>query len=156
MGSVNFLAFRWAHQVQDRLTLVFIFVYESIVVGMMGCFWVCVVATQQLYHPLFALKAQISRGMMGHCISSSYKLLQDDVSHGPTVEAVSRQVSGSRPNSSRRSLRRNESRHDQPSGYAEAQAQEEEEPKKLSGWAKLRMARRVQGNVKAIQVPQLL
>lgn len=87
--------------------------------------------------------------------------LQGDLSHLESPEAgASRQPSGSRPNSSRpsssrpsgsrRTLRRNE----QASGYAQAhaQAQEEDQPKKLSGWAKLRMARRVQGNVKAIQV----
>ena len=79
--------------------------------------------------------------------------VQDDVS--PVEAGVSRQASGSRASGSgtRRTLRRNESRNEQPSGYADAQAQQEDEaPKKLSGWAKLRMARRVQGNVKAIQV----
>lgn len=65
---------------------------------------------------------------------------------------VSRQ-SSSRGTHSRRSLRRNDSRRDQPSGYAEAKGKDEEEqPKRLSGWAKLRMARRMQGNVKAIQI----
>lgn len=75
------------------------------------------------------------------------------MSHLGSPEAgVSRQPSSSRRSGSRRTLKRNESRNEQPSGYAQAQAQEEEQPKKLSGWAKLRMARRVQGNVKAIQV----
>lgn len=68
----------------------------------------------------------------------------------------SRQPSGSRGSNSRRNLKRNESRRDQPSGYAEAKGQEEgDQPKRLSGWAKLRMARRMQGNVKAIQVIEL-
>ena len=81
--------------------------------------------------------------------------LQEDLSHlaSPESGVSSRQASGSRASGSRRSLRRNESRRDQPSGYAAAHKQEEEEqPKRLSGWAKLRMARRMQGNVKAIQV----
>lgn len=75
------------------------------------------------------------------------------MSHLGSPEAgTSRQPSSSRPSGSRRTLRRNESRNEQPSGYAQASAQEEDQPRKLSGWAKLRMARRVQGNVKAIQV----
>lgn len=71
---------------------------------------------------------------------------------GSPEAGTSRQPSSSRPSGSRRTLRRNESRNEQPSGYAQASAQEEDQPRKLSGWAKLRMARRVQGNVKAIQV----
>lgn len=57
----------------------------------------------------------------------------------------------SRASNSRRSLRKNESRREQPSGYEGRGNEQEEQPKRLSGWAKLRMARRMQGNVKAIQ-----
>ena len=58
----------------------------------------------------------------------------------------------SRAGNSRSNLRKSESRRDQPSGYEGRGREDEEQPKRLSGWAKLRMARRMQGNVKAIQV----
>ena len=105
---------------------------------------------------LRGLLSHISAGIADWAQSGSW--LQGDLSHLESPEeGASRQPSGSRPSSSRpsgsrRTLRRNESRNEQASGYAQAQAQEEDQPKKLSGWAKLRMARRVQGNVKAIQV----
>ena len=78
-------------------------------------------------------------------------MLQEDKSHLATPDSGPSKQS-SRAGNSRRSLRKSESRRDQPSGYEGRGREDEEQPKRLSGWAKLRMARRMQGNVKAIQV----
>lgn len=91
--------------------------------------------------------------MLHTLVAKSVCLVQE--SHLATPESGA-SCQPSRASNSRRSLRRNESRRDQPSGYEARGKDQEDQPKRLSGWAKLRMARRMQGNVKAIQVPTVL
>jgi len=95
----------------------------------------------------------VCRCMLHTLVANSICPLQESYLATPESGA-SRQPS--RASNSRRSLRRNESRRDQPSGYEGRGKDQEDQPKRLSGWAKLRMARRMQGNVKAIQVHTLM
>lgn len=105
----------------------------------------CLESSHEPYH----IAVPLGTCMLHTLLAKSVCLVQE--SHLATPDSgTSRQPS--RASNSRRSLRRNESRRDQPSGYEARGNDQEDQPKRLSGWAKLRMARRMQGNVKAIQV----
>ena len=110
----------------------------------------CVIQVDVLLQTQNRLASKLSWHVIKPCV------LQGDLGSRLQSPASSKRVSHSSSRQSlpsrKNSLRRGDSRIDHPAGYSMDDKDQDKDQPKLSGWAKLRMARRLQNNVKEVLV----